>query len=1539
MDGEEIGRSPGRLRRSTERSRENIREYVKLLGKRGSNASSPRGAKGSSPSSRSKIRSVLNAPANEKATTGKKGTKVTKSSPGSKQHSPEKVGKVTKNTPKARRKLSVDKKDEKKLINDKNIADEKLSRKKTTPGKKNVVKSPSATKKSKRINNSGSESEIEISLPDLNAINTSTDSFRGFASDDSQDEAKRNKISKLKEINAKVSKSKDDDDDDEQPPDLVLFLKEGRGRKKRYSEPPTLESEGISVPQKKGDKINSQSIDEIEIKDKLEESGNKKNSKITKKTTEDNISDLKVDISKRRSLRGQGLTENVSSNATNVNEKEKKPKQNKKQKTDLNNSLNEESSQNTSILNIKNEDSMELSQNKMTRSSSRGKIAGSKGHKRTTSAITGKVVHKLRTQRRNSLDSSTIMNKSTRNDDQKKLKVGITAEKQMTKKEKKKEKQNDSDLLKIENDSDSKAFKVENKEENIDIDNIEAKNREQSPSNIIVKEGLKLVPKTPPKLSSTPRKETESEYTKTPTGSKLESEIKGGDKLKSSTSPRKKTLNSLNTESESNELSTGEVNPISTNKLKGKSFSPEVRLIGKSLSESRAVKVILGPAGDKLVQAVPLSHLKGKMGKNSKESSPVMTFIMKKIDAKKSSLLNTVQNESKATTGEIRGIQKKDFKKVISPQKNAQGNKVPLEQNKNYNIHEELTPNDTSVVGSEAPEIMDFSDIGTSEIVLGENEKEKEELVGDLENTRNTADPKSVLGELDLMANESLGSSSEDNSRSEVPVEELLKSPESKVALDHSYSSGGSSEKSEPSSNYKKARIRPYIIDENASASKKTTEKEVNHKAKSSSKLDKSPIVQEFNSTDTISCNKFGNDSNAPSNNDNNLSSNSKTDTSLTTTTSISVGTTSTTDTVATTSTTTSNSTPSPQKKGPTPEKSPHSISRPVYSSVSLAKRSLDIMLHNDKINILRQMSQIFNNEKRAPAATEAVANPDADSQSSSDDDDDLEKGEKDESYVGAKVDTLNKIEKELTQSASASTSTDKIKRFSKSPVKASKFNQLVGKIVNESPVKNAISTLTQNTTFSLPRTNSTSLKSNVVVETNSTEVHHSDPPKLHEEKNSDISKEMPIFSEHLSNISNASKVSSDLENNKSIPSLTSNAITKPPTSMFNNKLEDNFVLGSKQSVTPRKFITNLTNAPEEKEMLNPSSKTAESLTYKEDIITDEKTISINDNEPSFTINDKDNINSEQKKKQEKESLNQLSLIKDIFDENSRSSHQSDFTEKNLSATEDVADRDENHPKVHHVPAYNVCLEEQIQVESTTTKTGEPVEIIDGFTFISFESEEGMAVYTRKEEKGGEAGWVHPRRRRRKRRRKKFLQITIGNVSATNSQSPLPGSPQVSSPVPQQKEQIEEEELVELSKYSAERERRLQLAELGAGLYPTAGFIGSQNERLDVETKNKEQPELPHNQKEENTNLTGEIKSTDNNVNKENLDQDNSEPPQLYEEVPAVDILYPRQKYKYYYNKELCKETKADARNVFVRRAGKLVPLNSVFQVSIKGDL
>lgn len=139
--------------------------------------------------------------------------------------------------------------------------------------------------------------------------------------------------------------------------------------------------------------------------------------------------------------------------------------------------------------------------------------------------------------------------------------------------------------------------------------------------------------------------------------------------------------------------------------------------------------------------------------------------------------------------------------------------------------------------------MLDYTDIETQEVVLGESEDSSGQVdsVGDMP------------AESDLLAHEELESSSEEDTtklpeRSVVTKKESL-SPEGRVALDHSYSSGGS-----------------------GSSRKKS---------------------------------------------------------------------------------------PSTYEKSLTP--------RPVYSNASTAKRSLDIMLHNDKINILRQMSQIFNDEKPPP--------------------------------------------------------------------------------------------------------------------------------------------------------------------------------------------------------------------------------------------------------------------------------------------------------------------------------------------------------------------------------------------------------------------------------------------------------------------------------------------------------------------------------------------------------------------------------------------
>lgn len=74
-------------------------------------------------------------------------------------------------------------------------------------------------------------------------------------------------------------------------------------------------------------------------------------------------------------------------------------------------------------------------------------------------------------------------------------------------------------------------------------------------------------------------------------------------------------------------------------------------------------------------------------------------------------------------------------------------------------------------------------------------------------------------------------------------------------------------------------------------------------------------------------------------------------------------------------------------------------------------------------------------------------------------------------------------------------------------------------------------------------------------------------------------------------------------------------------------------------------------------------------------------------------------------------------------------------------------------PKVHHVPSYTTALEEKIQVQSTVGPNGETVDIIDGFSFISFYSQEEMLAYRSQCSARGEKKrpWLRKRRKKRKR--------------------------------------------------------------------------------------------------------------------------------------------------------------------------------------------
>ena len=83
-----------------------------------------------------------------------------------------------------------------------------------------------------------------------------------------------------------------------------------------------------------------------------------------------------------------------------------------------------------------------------------------------------------------------------------------------------------------------------------------------------------------------------------------------------------------------------------------------------------------------------------------------------------------------------------------------------------------------------------------------------------------------------------------------------------------------------------------------------------------------------------------------------------------------------------------------------------------------------------------------------------------------------------------------------------------------------------------------------------------------------------------------------------------------------------------------------------------------------------------------------------------------------------------------------------------------------------------------------------------------------------------------------------------------------------------------------------------------------------------------------HSKSETKDKVAQDVKPMTSSENREKESENHEEE---QKEVNAFDILYPKEKYKYYLNKELCKESDADGSNVFVKRAGKLVRLTSVF--------
>nr|XP_027210143.1 uncharacterized protein LOC113803554 [Penaeus vannamei] len=262
--------SPGRQRRSTERSRENIREYVKLLSRKVTG--SPSGHR--TPRLLREVRMSDGGSGHKSKLEGETSSspghmKVSSNNQESVKEKPLKKGNTqTKKIMKAKKnsgpanvsvsgKIEIGVKAEDKDETEKsgvltkgNTCKEKL----TMPVLKSTRTQDRTTEPSTSKNVSKSES-ADNSVENESDIDSSS-CFEDFDKLDTREEIQcqqksmeRNKVS-TPEISSKRSTPKSGrgvDCKSDSPPDLILFLKEGRGRAQNYSEPPTLESETIAT--------------------------------------------------------------------------------------------------------------------------------------------------------------------------------------------------------------------------------------------------------------------------------------------------------------------------------------------------------------------------------------------------------------------------------------------------------------------------------------------------------------------------------------------------------------------------------------------------------------------------------------------------------------------------------------------------------------------------------------------------------------------------------------------------------------------------------------------------------------------------------------------------------------------------------------------------------------------------------------------------------------------------------------------------------------------------------------------------------------------------------------------------------------------------------------------------------------------------------------------------------------------------------------------------------------------------------------------
>ncbi|XP_042215218.1 uncharacterized protein LOC121861493 isoform X2 [Homarus americanus] len=1291
MSDSGICNSPGRQRRSTERSRENIREYVKLLGKKVSDSSSgpksPRSLKeGKSPvgSTSSKLQSDEEQLEGESSPTQL-------SSPGRKELSlKEKVMKKASispgKSPKAKRKLETE------IIStfgldfvcddevNENLDDSKMENQpldvtdKVTSGEKSIMADEGSVSSLEKHEETKQNSQNLKEGKDAICVISNTDLTQGFCGFDTkvQSQQKGKEASKVSStitpIKKSTPKSEKTEAKSDSPPDLVLFLKEGRGRAQNWTDPPTLDPESIATRRRTRVPEDLKALALSKMKCTMQDKNKKDSKEVQKKDGKkdkknkvmDTPESLKrlaqhypiKDSGKSSSTNKQESHESTTSNeikilkkviAKNITESESKTKLSESSSSSddglESNIVKRQKRKKKAMYDVPSAIMVDITKDdQVLQSSKEAQIS------KTSYLNLDNILHQVSENKAESRIPVVIMSNSEKVDREIKA---------MPRSKKKGECDGQADKAVL-------KMALSQKSSGIDIKYIKgyslvesrASSKHKQKDLKCFKEAFRITELKPGEsgLDISQRNViddvlTTKENTDNCDNNPRQSDVSEVSQINEDDIPTK-LQDPRNNDTEGN-------NPVP--KLANSSSATTSNAV---FTSSLLTPGVSSPHKPPLVVSVA-DFLSLRL---ATVNSGASTFSPRKLNLKLPSLKGmTAEQILKNTIG----IGKDSL--II---KGGILNSVPktiLNTGDERSQTPQNATNQQCTLSSQRGPLLDYTDIETEEVVVG---GETDDSSGQ---TLNVGE---LSTEISLLATEELDSSSEDDSNKApepLPtVKKEMMSPEGRVALDHSYSSG-SLEKTKGSNSARK----------------------------------KSPVTYE---------------------------------------------------------------------KSLTP--------RPVYSSASLAKRSLDIMMHNDKINILRQMSQIFNHEK--------PVQPDTDNTVSSSD------GEGEEDV---------------------------------------KENQ------------NKSDSTTQNKTGKKRKTSSNT-------ENNNTNVR-----------------------EHLIESSDNDGI---LETSSS-----SRAVSKDLTEL--DTASSSLTTSSKVDASPSKIMVH----------------------SDEDIAREENTPEQSENVP------KDFSNS------------------CVDSENGDETNPSDMcvtpkknTKRIVTADSPFLGFPDPSTKVHHVPVYSVAPDEMIHVQSHVGPGGEVVDIVDGFAFISFNTQEEMTAYTHKQNTRGERGH-HPWLKKKRKKRKKLL------IRSKKHQH------------------LGKHEAQDMSESSSQLSKEISSNDTGAFASNDLDTYLDHNSHLNISytiPKCKATEEgvtrldddgIPQDNKtlqipaQVPESILMESHSSESfdtsNVQASNGDTV-SDSVHQYEEVNAIDILYPKEKYKYYYNKELCKETKADGSNVFVRRAGKLVPLTSVFK-------